>query len=73
MDKLGTYAAIVGVVLAILGGFVVAAWVLTVLTILGVIVGLMNVGKKEVKDFLLACVALVVVSALGANGLANIS
>ena len=72
MDKLGKYATIVGVVIAIIGGFVAAPWILTALTILGVVVGLLNVKTKEVKDFLLASVALVVISALGANAIAQI-
>ena len=72
MEKLGKYAFVVGVVVAIIGGFIVAAWVVTALTILGIIVGLLNVRAKEVKDFMLGSVALVVISSLGANGVAEI-
>ncbi len=72
MDKLGKYAVVVGVVVAIIGGFVAQSWVVTALTVLGIIVGLLNVRTKEVKDFLLGTVALVVISSFGANGMAQI-
>ena len=72
MDKLGKYAVVVGVIVAIIGGFIVATWVVTALTLLGIIVGLLNVRAKEVKDFLLGAVALVIISSLGANGIAEI-
>jgi hypothetical protein len=56
-----------GVVVAILAGFIAANWIFPALTILGLIVGLMNVTASEVQSFLLAAVSLVIVSALGAD------
>jgi len=38
-----------------------------ILTILGLIVGFLNVQAKEVQSFLLAGIALVIISALGAD------
>ena len=74
-QKIGSYAFILGVVLAIVLGIVagsgmdmtavpendVMAWLPLVLVILGVIVGFLNVGDKEVQPFLLAAMALVIV------------
>ena len=72
MNKLGKYAVVVGVVVAIIGGFVAATWVVTALTVLGVVVGLLNVNTKEIKDFLIGSVSLVVISSMGANGMTQI-
>jgi len=74
-QKIGSYAFIIGVVLAIVLGIVSAAgmeltaipegdimvWLPLVLVILGIIVGFLNVGDKEVQPFLLAAIALVIV------------
>jgi hypothetical protein len=75
-DKIGAIAFLVGVLLAIIIGLfsfkmniaaqATAAWFLV---ILGVIVGFLNVKDKEVSTFLLAGVALVIVSAMGSGQL----
>lgn len=70
-NSFGAWAFIIGVVLAVLGGiivkanFVSQAIVLSVLIILGLIVGFLNVTKDETKDYLLAAVSLVIVTSLG--------
>ena len=75
MHKLGHYAFIVGVVLAVLLAFVpqlrgdVAVWVLVVL---GVLVGLLNVQAKETTSFLVAILALILASSASALTLATI-
>jgi len=70
MSKLGPWAFIVGLVIAILAGFVYPATDLTivlVLGVLGIIVGVLNIGEKEVNAFLLATVAFMVgATSLGA-------
>lgn len=73
MDKqIGAYSFVVGVIIAILGGafsgflpIEVAQVIPLVLVVLGLIVGLLNVTDKEIKGFLLAAIALMVVG--GAN------
>ncbi|MEE4311569.1 MAG: hypothetical protein V2J62_06835 [candidate division KSB1 bacterium] len=67
MDKIGKIAFIAGVVISIIAGFLTANWVYWALTLLGLVVGFLNVGQKEVKDFLLAALALVIISALGSD------
>lgn len=62
---LGAYAFIVGVVLAIVLGVLIPpnAWLLAGLSILGLLVALLNVTEKEVHDYLLANVTVII----GAN------
>lgn len=67
MDKIGKIAFVAGVIISIIAGFLTANWIYAALTILGLIVGLLNVGAKEIKNFLLAALALVIISALGSD------
>ena len=69
MEKqVGKYSFIAGVVIAILLGLAIPAlsaakgWLYTILVLLGLVVGFLNVSGKETKDFLLVTVALVVVA-----------
>jgi len=68
--KVGSWAFIFGVVVALVVGVLgkgdlsVAT---TVLIILGLIVGLLNVTGRETTPFLLASVSLVIVSSMGGN------
>ena len=69
--KIGHYSFIVGVVLAILLGVAsiylgaLAPWLTSLLIVLGLIVGFINVGGKETKDFIMIALALVLVSYAG--------
>ncbi len=67
MEKIGRIAFIIGVVISILAGFLTSNWLYYGLTILGLIVGLINVGAKEVQTFLVAAIGLVIISALGSD------
>jgi len=67
MEKIGNWAFIVGVLLAIIAGFVAIPQITLILVVLGVIVGLLNVSAKETEGFLLAAIAL------GIAGSANLS
>ena len=59
LDLVGKWAFIVGLVLAVVVGFIFqAAWVVWVLAVLGVIVGLLNVTREDTERFLLAAIAL---------------
>jgi hypothetical protein len=66
---LGAWAFLIGVIIAVLAGFVPAIdltmgiWA-AVFAALGIIIGLLNVTAKETKDFLMAGAILVIVSAL---------
>lgn len=63
--RIGKWAFIIGVILAVLFGFVVWEPVILILAILGLIVGFINIGTKETKEFLIATIALLVVGAAG--------
>ncbi len=73
MEKqVGNYSFIIGVIIAIvLGlastqlGITVAAWLWSLLVVLGLVVGFLNVSGKETKEFLWVTVALVVVAFAG--------
>ncbi|HLC74110.1 MAG TPA: hypothetical protein VJH20_05755 [Candidatus Nanoarchaeia archaeon] len=70
---MGSWAFLLGVILAVLFGFVgEATWVPWVLVLLGLIVGLLNITDKEVTPFLTAGVILVITSSLGGNVLGSI-
>jgi len=76
-QQMGSWAFILGVVIAILSGLVQAAavnmpgeeFIPLVLVILGVIVGFLNISDREITDFLVAALSLlaVAVSAAGLN------
>ena len=60
-NKIGQWAFVVGILLAILVGLIPAQWrglVTLVLVVLGLIVGFLNVTDKEATPFLVASVAL---------------
>ena len=74
MDKkIGHYSFIVGVILAIVLGLVslgtATPWLSSLLVVLGLIVGFMNVTGKETKEYLL--VATVLIIAAGVGGASN--
>ncbi|MFH1409506.1 MAG: hypothetical protein ABIH34_06350 [Nanoarchaeota archaeon] len=59
--KLGPWAFVIGLVLALLVAVFSASspptWAVFVLAVLGVVVGLMNVTQKETQTFLIATIA----------------
>ncbi|MBW3015088.1 hypothetical protein KY330_01585 [Candidatus Woesearchaeota archaeon] len=74
MDKkIGSYAFLVLIAIAILAGLIPdwqgATWVVWTLFLLGLAVGLLNVTKKETTGFLVAAIALIVLS----NALPNLN
>ena len=65
-EKVGGWAFILGVVIAIVAGLAsgaldaaTAGYVTLALVVLGLIVGFLNIGDKEVNDFLIAAIAVV--------------
>ncbi|MEK6984726.1 MAG: hypothetical protein AABX33_09210 [Nanoarchaeota archaeon] len=73
MEKqIGDYSFIVGVIIAIVLGLAApkipptaSNWLWSVLIVLGLLVGLLNVSGKETKEFLWVTVALVIVAYAG--------
>lgn len=66
--RLGHWAFMVGILIAVIAGLVPAwqtATVVWVLVILGLIVGLLNITAKETVEFLVATIALVLIGTAG--------
>ena len=80
-NLVGAWAFLIGVVLALAVGILSAslgqlnAIILALLVILGLVVGFgfYNVSGKDINTFLMAAVSLVIVSFMGAEGIAGIS
>ena len=75
-QKVGSWAFILGVIIAIIAGLAAGAVtsyagiILLVLVVLGLIVGFLNIGDKEVQPFLIAAIAIM---AVGAANLASLN
>jgi len=74
MEKIGGWAFLIGVILAVILGALgkmndTTTWILVVI---GLIVGLINITEKEATPFMMAGAVLVVVSALSGNALSSI-
>ena len=72
MEKqIGNYSFIIGVIIAVVLGLAAPklgaaqAWLWSLLIVLGLVVGFLNVSGKETKEFLWVTVALVVVAFAG--------
>jgi len=69
--KIGNYSFIVGVIIAVILGLAAPTlgqatpWLTSLLIVLGLVVGFLNVSGKETKEFLLVAVALVIVAFAG--------
>lgn len=68
-QKIGSWAFIIGVVIAIIVGLLgsgvfgpIATWIPLVMVILGVLIGLLNISDKEITNFLVAVIALLAAS-----------
>lgn len=78
-NLIGAWAFFIGVILAVIAGFfhsgigTASTWVYSALVILGILVGILNAGGKESVNFLLASLALVIVSGLGQSTLIFLS
>lgn len=57
----GSWAFILGIILAIIAGILIApaGWIVLLLGLLGLVVGLLNITSKETVQFLVASIALV--------------
>jgi len=61
--KIGGYAFLIGILLAILAGIFIMgnSTIALILVILGIIVGFLNISDKETTSFLIASIALIAV------------
>ena len=66
-NMLGSWSFLIGVVLAVVFGLIggLNQTLTYILVVLGIIIGLLNVGDEEVGPFLMAGAVLVIVSTLG--------
>ena len=70
MDKVGVWSYVVGLLIAIIVGLFatdLGGWATWLLVILGIIVGILNIGDEEVVAFLVATIAFIV-GATALNG-----
>lgn len=73
VQKVGSWAFIIGLIIAIIAGFwPLGAVITTVLIILGLIVGFLNVTGKETNSFLFSALVLVLMASLGGQMLSSI-
>ena len=70
--KLGHWIFLLGVLVAILAGFIAIPYLTVILVIAGFVVGILNIREAEVQGFLLASVAIMVVGSAGLQVLAGI-
>lgn len=74
-NLIGAWAFFIGVVFALIIGVFQTqlgtqiGWFYAVLAVIGIIVGLSNIGDKDVDKFLLASVSVVIVSYMGQSAL----
>ena len=68
VQKIGEWAFILGVLIAVVAGIAfqslgsAAPYISLALVVLGLVVGFLNIGQKEIKDFLIAAIALLATS-----------
>jgi len=74
-QKIGSYAFLLGVIIAVIAGLIQAAdyimqtammngvggWIALILVILGLIIGFLNIKDKHITDFLIATIAVAMI------------
>ncbi len=72
--RLGSWAFLIGVILALIFGLLgsLSDNLIYVLVVLGVIVGLLNIGGEKTTPFLWAGVVMVVVATLGQSAVVSV-
>lgn len=75
--QIGNYSFIIGVIVAVVLGLTIPAleaatpWLQSLLVVLGIVVGFLNVSGKEIKEFLWVAVVLVVVAYAGSSQISD--
>jgi len=65
LTTIGHWALIIGIIIAIIAGFTAIPALPTILFILGLIVGFLNIKEKESTPFLVAVIALLLIGVAG--------
>jgi hypothetical protein len=77
INKIGSWSFLLGVLIAVIAGIISPGGVTTtatsILILLGLIAGFLNVTQKETTGFLLASVSLVIVTAFGGAALGEVA
>lgn len=71
-NKIGGWAFLIGVILAVVFAFFNSANIVWVLVLLGLLIGLFNIDPKEIQTFLFAGTVLVIVGAFAGQTLSEI-
>ncbi|MBU2639328.1 MAG: hypothetical protein KKG75_01325 [Nanoarchaeota archaeon] len=64
-DLIGKWAFIIGILLVFIVGLINMPYTAIILVVLGLVIGLLNVSKKEVSRLLIAGIGLVIVGTAG--------
>jgi hypothetical protein len=74
LPKIGSWTFIIGFIIAVFSGFFdLTPQLISILVVLGIIVGILNVTGEEAMSFLLASVSIVIISSLGSPAFSGIS
>ena len=65
MVNVGKWSFVGGVVLAIVAGFFTIPYALTILAVLGLIVGFLNISAKKSQEYLVAAIAILIIGSAG--------
>ena len=71
--NVGKWAFIVGVLLAVLTGFFTISYIGLIMFLLGLVVGFLNISDKEIHDYLVAVIALLVIGVSAFQSLDTLS
>jgi len=63
--NVGKWSFVVGVVLAVVAGFFTVPYALTILAVLGLIVGFLNVTAKKSQEYLVAVITILIIGSAG--------
>ena len=64
-SKIGQWVFLIGILVAIIGGFIAIPYLAIILIIGGLVVGLLNITAEEVHEFLTTAIALLLVGTAG--------
>jgi len=67
--KVGKWTFTIGILLAVLAGFIDWAAIPVILIVLGLIVGFLNIDEKEAERFLVAAIALLIIGTASISSL----
>ena len=71
--NIGHWAFVVGLIISVLAGFgIEAAWLPTVLIVIGLIIGFLNITERESTPFLVGVIAILVIGMAGLETVAYV-